>query len=445
MLCRDIPPVVDAKYPKPKVISDEEGSDDQYPTISIVRKKLGELTVSPDETTAGALEDFEIDYKVTKKAMESDDVIEVRLPRGWAAPTLPALTDPANTKPKSADVTDMTPAYAYLSGSGAADAKLDVIDDRGTSISDLTDTDAAKAEGWIVKITLKSSVSVGRTITLHYNNVRVQRDLTIPDDAPARIEAYSGAVELANVEGTDRDETLPQYPADEPKDVTVDYAANGSGTVTFDWLLGDPVTDTGKPISNSSASIPAGIEKDDERELQIKFKPVGNMGPGKFEIRIPPSWGELTADDVSTQWDDTPTLSGMRTVTVDLPDEFGVDEADEEVITVENIVVPNVHGPVEFRARSMNVDGTRLAALSPVPEAAVGNIEAARDSVAVKITPSAAYINDDNVDFEFTLTAAGPMHDGEIQIKMPEGITGLQMEHLATRIMLERFHRRSRA
>ena len=87
-----IPPVVDAKYPKPKVISDDEGSDDQYPTISIVRKKLGELTVSPDSTTAGALEDFEIDYKVTKKDMAIGDVIEIRLPRGWDAPTLPALT-----------------------------------------------------------------------------------------------------------------------------------------------------------------------------------------------------------------------------------------------------------------------------------------------------------------------------------------------------------------
>ena len=202
------------------------------------------------------------------------------------------------------------------------------------------------------------------------------------------------------------------------------------------WI--DPVIDdvdvtdtTGKPISNSSASIPAGIEKDDERELLITFTPVGNMGTGKFEIRIPPSWGELTADDVSAYWDDTPTLSGsgMRTVTVDLPDRFGAeDDEDGEVITLENIVVPNVHGPVEFRARSMNVDGTRLAALSPVPKAAVGNIEAARDSVAVKITPSAAYINDDNVDFEFTLTAAGPMHDSEIRIKMPEGITGLQMD-----------------
>ena len=160
------------------------------------------------------------------------------------------------------------------------------------------------------------------------------------------------------------------------------------------------------------------------------MRQTGIWGTGKFEIQIPPSWGELTADDVSSYWDDTPTLSGSgnRTVTVDLPDDFGENLAEQELITLENIVVPNVHGPVEFRARSMNVDGTRLAVLSPVPKAAVGNILAARDSVAVKITPSAAYINDDNVDFEFTLTAAGPVHDSEIRIKMPEGITGLQMD-----------------
>ena len=432
-------PVVDAKYPKPKVVSDEEGSDDQFPTISIVRKKLGELAVSPKATTAGALEDFEIDYKVTR-ALESEDIIEIRLPKGWAAPT---LADPVNKKP--ADVTDATPSYAYLSGSGAADAGLKLIGDDGTSFTsaNLLDGDGeetptagdAREAGWIVQIELGSSVSVGRTITLHYNNVEVQRELTT-DDAPARIEIYSGTPledEDPN-DGVDESEYPPQYPAgvakDATKDVTVDYAANGSGMVTFDLAVGGSVTDTGKPISNSSASIPAGIEKDDERVLVITFEPVGNMGTGKFEIRIPPSWGELTADDVDTQWDDTPTLSGpgKRTVTVDLPDEFGVDDTDAEVITLENIVVPNVHGPVEFRARSMNVDATRLAVLSPVPEAAVGNIVAARDSVAVKITPSAAYINDDNVDFEFTLTAAGPMHDGEIQIKMPEGITVLQMD-----------------
>ena len=129
----------------------------------------------------------------------------------------------------------MTPAYAYLSGSGAADAVLDVIDDLGVSFASVASAEIAKEEGWIVQIELESIVSVGRTITLHYNNVKVQRHLTIPDDEPARIEAYSGAIVAVDVTYrlTGRNDTIPQYPADEPKDVTVDYAANGSGMVKF--------------------------------------------------------------------------------------------------------------------------------------------------------------------------------------------------------------------
>ena len=63
--------------------------------------------------------------------------------------------------------------------------------------------------------------------------MRVQRKLTIPDDAPARIEIYSGTP-LVEDEIT----LPPQYPAgvatDATRDITVDYAANGSGMVTFD-------------------------------------------------------------------------------------------------------------------------------------------------------------------------------------------------------------------
>ena len=43
----------------------------------------------------------------------------------------------------------------------------------------------------------------------------------------------------------------------------------------------------------------------------------------------------------------------------------------------------------------------------------VGNAEATHDTVAVKITPEAAYENWDDVDFEIELTNAGPMHDSE--------------------------------
>ena len=121
------------------------------------------------------MEDFEIDYKVTKKDMAIGDVIEIRLPRGWDAPT---FVTPYNKMP--ADVTDTTPSYAFLSGSGAAAAGLDVIDDLGMSFASVASAEIAKEAGWIVEIELESIVKVGRTITLHYNNVRVQRHLTIP-------------------------------------------------------------------------------------------------------------------------------------------------------------------------------------------------------------------------------------------------------------------------
>ena len=52
----------------------------------------------------------------------------------------------------------------------------------------------------------------------------------------------------------------------------------------------------------------------------------------------------------------------------------------------------------------------------------VGNTMADNDTVTVEITPAAAYINQDNVDFEITLTANGPMHDSEILITLPDGL-----------------------
>ena len=48
------------------------------------------------------------------------------------------------------------------------------------------------------------------------------------------------------------------------------------------------------------------------------------------------------------------------------------------------------------------------------------------DTVKVEIDPAAAYQNQDNVDFEITITANGPMHDSEIQITVPDGLTDLQ-------------------
>ena len=51
---------------------------------------------------------------------------------------------------------------------------------------------------------------------------------------------------------------------------------------------------------------------------------------------------------------------------------------------------------------------------------------AANDTVTVEITPEAAYVNQDSVDFEITLTANGPMHDSEIRITLPDGLADLE-------------------
>ena len=92
-----------------------------------------------------------------------------------------------------------------------------------------------------------------------------------------------------------------------------------------------------------------------------------------------------------------------------------------------DITVPNSHGSRGFVAKSKREGGT-LKQLASKPSAFVGNAMAANDTVTVEITPAAAYQNQDNVDFEITITANGPMHDSEIQITLPDGLASLQMD-----------------
>ena len=65
-------------------VLDQFGSDTQ-PTMTVNRKTLGELAVSPAEVTAGSKEDFKFTYKASE-ALEADlnNVIEIRLP-AWDA------------------------------------------------------------------------------------------------------------------------------------------------------------------------------------------------------------------------------------------------------------------------------------------------------------------------------------------------------------------------
>ena len=172
---------------------------------------------------------------------------------------------------------------------------------------------------------------------------------------------------------------------------------------------------------HTDASIPAGIVKDDALDLTVTYQPDGDMGEGEFEIRLPSGWD---AEDVQGAGVER---SG-RTVTVSFPhDRFGEGKDDPLEITLIDITVPNTHGNHGFLSKSKNAGGT-LKQLSPRPVAFVGNAEADNDTVKVEITPAAAYQNNDDVDFEITLTANGPMHDSNIQITVPDGIVDLQTE-----------------
>ena len=174
-------------------------------------------------------------------------------------------------------------------------------------------------------------------------------------------------------------------------------------------------------LSNTIKSIPAGLTKDDEDGyLTVTYTAAGDMGDGEFEFRLPSGWD---AEELLVDRGDSFNRSG-NTVTVDLGDNFGADK-ESVMLAFSRITVPNNHGEVGFTAKSKNAGGS-LRQLSPRPMAFVGNVEATHDTVAVKITPEAAYENWDDVDFEIELTNAGPMHDSEIRITVPAGLSGLQ-------------------
>ena len=278
------------------------------------------------------------------------------------------------------------------------------------------------SDGWIVKIELGTrGASKNSTIVLKYNDVTVQRSLATDDKLV--VETFSGPAPAND---------LPQFPVVKLAEDTIEvkHAADGSGKVTF-MYEGNNVTsmngkDSADPpvalVSNTNVSIPAGLIKGDLSELVVTYTPDGDMGAGEFELRLPSDW---EAEDVRVSGG-VAERSG-NTVTVDLDAHFGEAPGEELEITLIDITVPNDHGEVGFTARSKNAGGTPRQ-LSPRPMAFVGNAEATDDTVAVKITPEAAYENWDDVDFEIELTNAGPMHDSDIRITVPEELFGLQTD-----------------
>ena len=201
------------KTVKPKVAVADGGSDYQ-PTVKVGRKTQGEIAaLSPAEVTAGSKQDFTITYKATE-ALEEGDVIEVRLPKGWdsdlsndseADPPTPYQLD--DDKPTD----DGEVSYVYLGGSTSRleGTKISVINDAGHDAFEADgdrDDGVTAAGGWFVRIVIGSKrVSKNGTIVLKYNDVTVQRRLTIDD--PASVEVFSGPP----VEG------LPQLPPSIPR------------------------------------------------------------------------------------------------------------------------------------------------------------------------------------------------------------------------------------
>ena len=396
-------------------IAVEMGGSDDHPTITVTRKALGEFKVEPNEVTAGSMKDFTLTYKATE-AMKAGDAIEIRLPKGWPAPEVLPLNGRDN------DGTDLTKdkedPHIYLSGSTSRfeNAGVSVIDSGGGVETPGT----VNRNGSIVRVELGKDITRNSSIILKYSKVTVQRHKT-SDDNPALIETFSGLSVSVN--------DVPQFPVSEQADdkIKVTLAANGSGKVTFEFGGIGEVKPLATGINvNTNASIPAGTAASEHHSLRVVYTPDGDMDAGEFEIRLPSGWNAV---EVLTSLDDDPTIkkSGdkITTVTAALPAVFGERLGEILVLTFTDITVPKTHGNQAFVARSKH-NGGSLAQLSPRPMAFVGNTMADNDAVAVKITPPAAYQNQDNVDFVITLTANGPMYDSKIEIQVPEGLTGLQ-------------------
>ena len=414
----------------PNEVDPEDDENEEQPTITLTRRKQGTLTLSDDKVNAGSTESFAITYKAGEDGLKKGDVIEIRLPKGWKEPMLYQLDD---DKPTSAERDASDASYVYLKEASRLDGTvIHLIDNLGESAY-FNDTDGIPtadrddsvtvSDGWFVQIVLGKAVSRNSTIVLNYNDAIVQRHLT-SDEELALIEAFSGPVV-----GADDNVILPQFPVEEQRKITVERAADGSGEVmfAFDGVPIKPLGDGKTVKANAAASIPAGIVADDAHSLVLTYKPVGDMGEGEFEFQMPAGWSAadiLTSGDAKT----TPASGEVKartTVTSELPEHFGETE-DVLEITLLDVTIPDKHGDQPFVAKSKREGSTTPKQLKSRPMAFIGNTMAVNDTVTVEITPAAAYVNQESVDFEITLTAKGPMHDSEIMITLPDGLADLE-------------------
>ena len=380
---------------EPYVELTDKGSETQ-PTVTVTRKQLGTVVISPAKVSAGSAQKFTITYTASEE-LEENSVIEVRLPNWSTVPTAYQLDD------DPIPAADDTEPHVYLSGSKS---RLE-----GSTVTVEADGDTS-----IVRIALgEKGLAKNNSVALKFEGVTVQRQIAIEEKV---------LIEVFSSDSIDLD--VPQYPVEKPEEDTIEvtHAADGSGTVTFEFE-GVPVKafDNDTVKSNANASVAAGLTKDDTLDLIVTYMPEGDMvgesGTAEFQITLPGNWN---AEEVRSPGSDV-SRSG-NTITAKFKNHFGETEESLEIV-LEDITVPSDHGNDRFVAKSRNAKGS-LKTLSPVPMVFVGNTLADNDPVSVEIDPLAAYEGEEDVDFEITLTANGPMHDSDIQITVPDGIEGLQ-------------------
>ena len=382
----------------PHVAAKDTGSDTQ-PTLSVTRKQLGKVAIAPAKVSAGSAQKFTITYTASEM-LEPDSVIEVRLPN-WGGDDHSGVPTAYQLDDDPIPAADDKGPHVYLSGSKS---RLE-----GSTVTVQEDGDTS-----IVRIALgEKGLAKNNSVALKFEGVTVQREIA----AAVLIEVFSSdSVDLG----------VPQYPVEKPEEdkIEVTHAADGSGKVMFEFE-GVPVIafDNDKVKSNTNASVPAGLMKGDTLDLIVTYMPEGDMvgdsGTAEFQITLPGNW---QAEDVRSPGSDVSRSD--NTITAKFKNHFGETEESLEIV-LEDITVPDDHGNDRFVAKSRNAKGS-LKTLSPIPMVFVGNTLADNDAMSVEIDPLAAYEGEEDVDFEITLTANGPMHDSDIQITVPDGIESLQ-------------------
>ena len=114
-----------------------------------------------------------------------------------------------------------------INADGVEDGEFD---EEGSTNNPLT----TRGSSWYLRIELGDNVANTRRIKLYYKNARAPR-IRAADDDKLMVQAFSDPDVDDDVTNLVGGASIPQHPVAEHKAITVTYAANGSGMVTFDY------------------------------------------------------------------------------------------------------------------------------------------------------------------------------------------------------------------